>query len=108
MHGKLYNIIVLCLIYIIMMIMHGLILFWHVAYMYTDFLEGVKAASGDFGCTHVSNHMFDVKAWLKPHTEPMYNHSHPHIFRFRKGPVWHSKTDKIGKLEYMVKLVADI
>ena len=33
--------------------------------------------------------MYDVKAWLKQHTEPMYNHSHPHIFRFRKGPDGH-------------------
>ena len=54
-----------------------------------DFLEGIKAARSDFGNTHIFDCMYDVKTWLKQHTEPMYNHSHPHIFRFRKGPDGH-------------------
>jgi len=29
--------------------------------------------------------MYDVKSWLKPHMEQLHNHSHPHIFRFRKA-----------------------
>ena len=45
-----------------------------------DFLQGVKAARGDFRGTHVFDYMFDMKAWLKPHLELLNNHSHPHIF----------------------------
>ena len=55
-----------------------------------DFLQGVKAARGDFRGTHVFDYMFDMKAWLKPHLEPLNNHSHPHIFHFNKGPDGHS------------------
>ena len=54
-----------------------------------NFLQGVKAARGDFIGTHIFDHMFDMKAWLKLHLEALNNHSHPHIFRFRKGPDRH-------------------
>ena len=54
-----------------------------------DFLEGIKAVRSDFENTYIFDCMYDVKTWLKQHTEPMYNHSHPHIFRFRKGPDGH-------------------
>ena len=49
----------------------------------------IKEARGDFKETHVFDMMYDIKAWLKPHLEQLNNHSHPHIFRFRKGPDGH-------------------
>ena len=30
----------------------------------------------------VLSDIFDVKSWLTPHSIPLHNHSHPHIFRF--------------------------
>ena len=69
---------------------HGLL--WFIIYhcqnnvlFSIDFLQGIKAAKADYVSTHIFTEMFDVKAWLSPHMESLHNHSHPHIFRFRKA-----------------------
>ena len=36
------------------------------------------------GCATVLSSISDVKAWLLPCTDQLYNHSHPHIFKFSK------------------------
>lgn len=55
------------------------------SFVITEFLQGISDSKADYKGTHTFSNMFNVKAWLKPHMEALHNHSHPHIFRFKKG-----------------------
>ena len=48
-------------------------------------LQGCKEANKTVGCATVLSSISDVKSWLLPCTDQLYNHSHPHIFKFNKG-----------------------
>lgn len=51
---------------------------------FPELLKGMEAANSGF-CAHVLEDVFDVKAWLIPHMNPLHNHTNPHIFRFFQG-----------------------
>ena len=43
-------------------------------------LQGCKEANKTVGCATVLSSISDVKSWLLPCTDQLYNHSHPHAY----------------------------
>ena len=48
----------------------------------SDLTTAVMKSYADVPDVTVLSDIFDVKSWLTLHLLKLYNHSHPHIFRF--------------------------
>ena len=53
----------------------------HVA---TDLIQAVSTSYKDTEA-HILKNVYDVKSWLEPCLNSLFNHSRPHVFRFRRG-----------------------
>lgn len=55
-----------------------------IIHVIADLIQAVSNSYKDIEA-HILKNVFDVKSWLEPCLNSLFNHSRPHIFRFRRG-----------------------